>query len=395
MSDPTPDDAAPDLARPKRTPPTLDLSATEVPRTDAAAEAATDASASAAPRRPSRVLVPALAGAIAGALVAGAAGYAQWRLLPKPARPPAAETNAAAVDDIRARIATLETRSEGAPPAPVDLSELTKRLDALDKASAALREEESNFRSQMAQAVAAANEAKTIASEAAASANEAKISATEAKSTPAPATAVAAPMDLGPIETRLTQLEGALRAQTERAAAQSARPANDLALRRAVVATQLDALVRRGEPYAAMLAAAKPLAADPAALAALDAFAASGVPLPAKLSADFLALPQIAPPPETATSSGLIERMRAGATKLVKIDRTDARPDDNAALNRATAAARRNDVSGAVRELTSLNANDRVAVQPWLDQVAASDAARDAARRFVEQSIAAAAKPTP
>ena len=87
--------------------------------------------------------------------------------------------------------------------------------------------------------------------------------------------------------------------------------------------------------------------------------------------------------------------MRAGATKLVKIERTDAGPSGDAAMARATTAARRNDVASAVRELSALNANDRAVVQPWLDRVAAADAARATARLFADQAIAAASKPAP
>jgi len=378
MSESTPDDGTPDRARAKRAPPTLDLSATEIPNADAAAAGTAKDAGSQNSRRPSRVLIPALSGAVAGALVAGAIFLAQSRMGSDRAHTP--QANAAAINDIRTRLATLEGRPAPQPAAPADLSDITKRLDALDQGTAALREENKGLRAQAAQAIASANEAKTAADQA------------KSAAVPAPA---AAPTDLGPIDARLTQLEAALRAQTEKAAEPSRPPADSAPLRRAVIATQLDALVRQGEPYAAALAAAKSLASDPAALKPLDAFATTGVPTAAKLSADFLALPQIAPAPDTATSSGLLERMRAGAAKLVRIERTDARAGDNAALHRATAAARRNDIATTVRELNTLSANDRVPVQPWLDRAAAADAARAAARQFADQSLAAAAKPGP
>lgn len=357
MADPTPDDITPDAARPKRPPPTLDLSATEIPRADAAAsESSAQAHATAsetAPRPPSRVLMPALSGAIAGALVAGAILLAQWPIGSGPDMLPTPTTNDAALDEVRARVAKLESRPAPTPAGPVDLSDTTKRLDALDKALAASREENAALRSQ------------------------------------------AAPADLGPVDRRLTQIETSVRAQTDKAAEQSRRPPADAALRRGVVAVQLDALVRQGEPYVAALAAAKPLATDAAALRPLDAFAASGVPNAARLSAELLALPQLAPAAETATSGGLIERMRAGATRLVTIERTDAAPNNDAAIGRASAAARRNDVASAVRELSALPPADRAAVQSWLDRVAASDAARAASRQFADQAVAAATKPAP
>lgn len=373
MADPTPDDMIPDGARPKRAPPTLDLSATEIPRAESAAEAhATPADKP--PRPPSRVLIPAVSGAIAGALVTAAALLAQWPVGSQDPLPaPAADTTA--LDEIRGRVAKLEARPASppapAPAAPIDLSETTKRLDALDKALAAMREENAGLRTQTAQAVTAANAAQA-----------------------APPAGAAPPTDLGPVDARLNQIEAAMRAQADKAAEQSRRPA-DAALRRSVVALQLDALVRQGEPYAAALAAAKPLATDAASLRPLDAFAATGIPNAAKLSAELLALPQLAPTADTATSGGLIGRMRAGATKLVTIERTDAAPNNDAAMGRATAAARRNDVASAFGELSTLPANDRVAVQPWLDRVAAAEAARAAARQFADQAVAAATKPAP
>lgn len=374
MADPIPDDVTPlDAARPKRAAPTLDLSATEIPRADAAAsESRAEAHATAGetpPRQPSRVLVPALSGAIAGALVTGAILLAQWPIGPAQDTLPSPPLNNAALDEVRARVARLETRPAPAAASPVDLSDTTKRLDSLDKALGALREESAGLRTQASQAVATANEAKS-------------------------APASAAPTDLGPVDKRLTQLEATMRSQADKAAEQSRRP-GDAVLRRGVVAVQLDALVRQGEPYAAALAAAKTLVADAATLRPLDAFAASGVPNAAKLSAELLAIPQLAPASETATTGGLIERMRAGATKLVKIERTDAGPNNDAAMGRASAAARRYDIASAVRELSTLPPADRVAVQPWIDRVAASDAARAASRQFADQAVAAASKPAP
>lgn len=377
MADPTPDDTTPDAARPKRAPPTLDLSATEIPRVESASEASAEAHATSddkPPRPPSRVLIPALSGAIAAALVTAAALLAQWPVGSQDTLPAPADT--AALDELRGRVAKLEARPAPAPApapaAPVDLSETTKRLDALDKALAALREENAGLRTQTAQAITAANAAKA-----------------------APPAAAAPPTDLGPVDARLTQIEATVRAQADKAAEQSRRPPADAALRRSVVALQLDALVRQGEPYAAALAAAKPLATDATPLRPLDAFAATGVPGAAKLSAELLALPQLAPAPETATSGGLLDRMRAGATKLVTIERIDAAPNNDAAMGRATAAARRNDVASAFGELSTLPANDRVAVQPWLDRVAAAEAARLASRQFADQAVAAATKPAP
>ena len=70
------------------------------------------------------------------------------------------------------------------------------------------------------------------------------------------------------------------------AAPENAKPADDVPLRRVVAAALLDVSVRQGDPYAAALAAAKSLAANPDALKPLDGFAASGVPNAASSAAN-------------------------------------------------------------------------------------------------------------
>src|SRR5260370_29532885 len=58
----------------------------------------------------------------------------------------------------------------------------------------------------------------------------------------------------------------------------------------------------------------------------LDGFAATGVPSANALSRELLTLvPKLSPPaPENATSgTGLVDRLQAGAAKLVRIARTD------------------------------------------------------------------------
>ena len=126
-------------------------------------------------------------------------------------------------------------------------------------------------------------------------------------------------------------------------------------LRRVVAASLLDISVRQGDPYAAALAAAKSLAPDADALKPLDGFAASGVPSPAILCRELLTLvPKLSPPaPEnsTAVQAGIVDRLQAGAARLVRIERTDAVGNDRGAVvARVTAAALRNDFKrGAAR----------------------------------------------
>ena len=190
-----------------------------------------------------------------------------------------------------------------------------------------------------------------------------------------------------------------MRAQASEMARENTRPPDDVPLRRVIAASLLDVSVRQGDPYVASLAAAKSLATDADLLKPLDGFAASGVPSAVALSRELLTLaPKLSPPaPENATTgSGVLGRLEAGASRLVRIQRTDATGNDRGAIvARVTAAALRNDMIEARRELNTLAPADRAAAQGWLDKADARDAALAASRQFVADAMAALAKPRP
>src|SRR5437016_3363508 len=120
---------------------------------------------------------------------------------------------------------------------------------------------------------------------------------------------------------------------------------------------RIEGKVQRGEPFADVLSAAKSIAADSAGLAPLDAFTTSGVPTEASLARELLALvPRLTPARATSDNAasgnaGLLDRLAAGAGKLVRIERADtpgASSVDPGGLLRSVAdAARRNDLSAA------------------------------------------------
>ncbi len=199
--------------------------------------------------------------------------------------------------------------------------------------------------------------------------------------------------DLSALSERIGQLERARAQSTEIA---QAKPADDAPLRRVVAGALLDVLVRIGDPYPAALSAAKSLATDPNALKPLDGFADKGVPNPAALSRELLTLvPKLSPPAENATTgAGLVDRLQAGAAKLVRIERTDTVGNDRGAIvARVTAAALRNDYAEARRELNTLSPADRAAAQAWIDKADARDAAIAASRKFAAEAMAVLAKP--
>ena len=170
-------------------------------------------------------------------------------------------------------------------------------------------------------------------------------------------------------------------------------------LRRLVAAALLDVLVRIGEPYPAALAATKALTPNPDLLKPLDPFAEKGVPNAGRLSTRTAGLgaKTVAgrPARDTATTgTGIVERLQAGAAKLVKIERTDTvGTDRGAVVARITAAALRNDANEARRELKTLEPADRAAAQSWLERADARDAALAASRQFAADAMAALGKP--
>ena len=383
----------PDSERPKRAPPTIDLTATEVtteaaPASDAApSEAAAEAppaSPDAPPPAPvSPWVVAPVSGAVAAALVIGVGWMLGWPAI-QPAATPAPQLNAAAIDDLTARIAGLETKA-GKPVAPVADPAAATRMESLEKSLAALRGELATTRTQSEKLASTISEVK---------------SAARADGAPAP--------DLSAIDAHIARIETAVRAQAAEIAQQAgkiaetkaadAKPADDLPLRRVVASALLDVLVRIGDPYQAALASAKALSPNADALKPLDQFAATGVPSTAKLAGELLTLvPKLSPrpPPDTATSgSGIVERLQASAAKLVKIERIDTSGTDRGAVvARTTAAALRNDSNEARRELKTLAPADRAAVQTWLDKADARDAALAASRQFATDAMAVLAKP--
>jgi hypothetical protein len=369
-------EASPDSGRAKRPPPTIDLEATEI------SDEAPDKDASAESKRTSEwvrraaILPPviaAISGACAAALVIGVAWLSGWPgVTPPPASPTPPATNASAVDDLAARIANIESKTTK-PVTPASDPATAARLDALENTVGTLRGELGGLRAQSEKLAAAVDDLKS-----------------------APRESSASP-DLAEINERIAGLERATRAQSAEIAQENSKPADDVPLRRLVTAALLDVLVRTGDPYPAALAAAKSLAPNPDGLKPLETFAASGVPSPATLSRELLTLvPKLSPPaPENPTTgSSLVDRLQAGAAKLVRIERTDAVGNERGnVVARVTAAALRNDYSEARRELKTLPPADRAAAQAWIEKADARDAALAESRQFAAEAMTTLAKP--
>jgi hypothetical protein len=399
MVDDRPDDIgpSPDVGRAKRPPPTIDLEASEVssePRNagdDTQPEHVSQEPSSQQPssrepssqkpssqERPAAAIsawvVAAVSGAVAASLVIGVAWILGWPAIPT--TPAASQINAAVIDDLSARIAGAESKASKAATAAADPASAA-RIEALEKSLASLRGDVAAARAQSEKLAAIVND----------------VQATPGGSS--------APLDLAAINERIAAIERARAQSAELAqenAKENAKPADDMSLRRVVAAALLDVLIRTGDPYPAALTAAKSLAANPDALKPLEGFAAKGVPNANALSRELLTLvPKLSPPaqPDNATTgSGIVERLQAGASKLVRIERTDTVGNDRGAVvARATAAALRNELADARRELNTLAPADRAAAQAWLDKCDARDAALAASRSFAAETMASLAKP--
>ena len=405
MADDKPEDAGltPDSGRAKRAPPTIDLEATEVstqpqqPAGEASSEPQTaepDATPPEPEPAPERVeaeaavppppgsppvspwVIAPLSGAVAAALVIAVGWMLGWPAVQAP--PAAPQVTAATVDALSSRVASVEAKV-GKPASPAADPATTARVDALEKSVGGLRNDIAALRTQSDKLGAALSEMKS-----------------------APREAAAAP-DLSDVNDRIAQLERTIKADRAQLAQQGekiadAKSTDDKALRRVVAAALLDVSVRHNDPYSAQLAAAKSLAPGSDALKPLEPFASAGVPSPVTLCRDLLTIvPKLSPPAEPpASGTGIVDRLQAGAAKLVRIERTDAIGNDRSAIvTRVTAAALRNDFNEARRELKILPEAEREPAKAWLDKTDAREAALAASRKFADDAMADLAKSDP
>src|SRR6266849_5096844 len=242
--------------------------------------------------RAARGHFPGTSGAVAAPLVICVGWLLGWPAV-LPATSSSPPFNAAVITDLGARVASIEAKTSK-PAAPAPDPAMVGRVEALEKSLASLRGDLSGLRAQSEKLTAAVNDVKSTPRESAPS------------------------VDLSAINERIAQVERATRAQVSEIAQESAKPADDVPLRRIVAASVLDVSVRQGEPYVAALAAAKSLAENADALKPLEGFAASGVPSAAGLSRELLTLvPKLSPAQENATSgSGIVDRLDRKSTRL-------------------------------------------------------------------------------
>lgn len=177
------------------------------------------------------------------------------------------------------------------------------------------------------------------------------------------------------------------------------RPDDDRPARLATAAVALQQAAERGEPFAAELSAAKALLDDPRRIAALEPFAATGIPPAASLARELVGLldeqrRRLEAAPRDH-DGGLLERLRQSASKLVTVRPANAPPAPSDPTGALAAAASRGDIGGALVQAEKLPDPARAPFAPWIEKAKAREAALAAARQLAREGVAAlGANPT-
>jgi hypothetical protein len=400
---------------PRRRPPTIDLTATEVDaETAAASQPGTSEPATAnarpdtgqqtggpAPSRPRSSIKSAVAGIIAGAAGAIAVvaigaglwfgGYVPPGLLP--VSPRAQPPNNAAIGDISARLNKIEgaiaTQQQQKPvPPPQPDPALLSRLAAAEATTKSLSD-------SLAALTRRVDDVATAAQSALAQAKIASTAADAAKSAAQPDVARS---DLDALAARIAPLEGAVKALADDIKHETA-TADDRAVRLTVAAEALRAAAERGAPYPAELAAVKSLGADQSATAPLEPFVGTGVPNTRALAHELASLmPALQQAAESATSnSSFLGRLENNAQRLVRVTPVDAPPGDDPAsvVTRISVDAAHADIAAALADIAKLPDAAKPPVAAWVEKAQARNAAIAASRKLAADALAALSKPNP
>jgi hypothetical protein len=264
---------------------------------------------------------------------------------------------------------------------------LLKRLEAVDLRTASLNEALGDLRRRSEEMAGSLRDMRARADAAAAAARESRTLASQA------ASAGVEPRQLEALAARLGALERDLLAAKEQLGKAVPPTATDRAVRQALLAETLRQSVERGAPFATELGGLKTQGADAAAMATLEALAATGIPSIARLQQEFASQRDALLRAEAAkTDGGIMERLQANAERLVRIRPVGevAGDDTRAVVARIEAQLGRGDVAAAVAEAARLPA-ERTA-PAWLQLARARLAAIDAARRLAGDAMRALAK---
>ncbi|MGH6672193.1 MAG: COG4223 family protein [Xanthobacteraceae bacterium] len=399
---------------PRRRPPTIDLTATEVevesPRADGGETGASGEhpTAQAAPERGAgrsfaAGMGPPIIGAVIGAIVVAAIGFGLWSTGVVPVRngaPPATKNTASAISAQLDKIQTeLQSRSAdtalSSRLATVDaqIKSLNDSLAAINRRLDDIAVTAKTARERADAAAAAAGRATQNASAASAAANSANQNASAASAAAKGAAQSSVQRsDLDALAARIAALEKSITTLSS-ATAQKAMSSDDRAARAAVAAEALRASVERGVPYAAELTAVKSFGADQNAVGILEPFARSGVPTDAELVRELTRLvPSLQPPSVTpAANAGLLGRLESNAKSLVHITPVNRPQGDDASsvVAQLETDAAHADVAAALNDIGRLPQTAKARAAAWVQKASARNAAIAASRRIAADSLAA------
>jgi hypothetical protein len=380
-------------SKPGRRPPTIELTATEVGQSaaaagaDAAAEGAAPPHGEAAGDSAAHLwrshAVSVFAGAIAMAVVIAGLWYAGFVPTREAAAPPPATPapNAALGEDITARLDKIEgtLKASRPEPAPGD------RLAATEAQSKSLSDSVSALRRRIDEIAAAAQAAQKGADAASAAADTAKNATRNA-------------VERGDLETltkRIAALEAAVNTLIEQVA-QRTSGADDRTVRLTIVAEALRETVERGAPFQDELAAVKSLGAREALTAPLEPFVAAGVPSAAALAHELASLtPALLQASDTTPNDAtFLAKLEAHAQKLVRITPVDAPVgnDPSAVVARIDGDAGRTDIAAALRDIAALPDPAKTLAAAWVKKAEARNAAIAASRQIAAEALAALGK---
>lgn len=301
------------------------------------------------------------------------APVADSRMAELAARTASADQALRQVRELEARLTKAEAalaESDGATPSDAGT---TERAAAADAALKSLTESLADLRRRVEDNAAATQAARDTAMQSSGASS-----------------AVAADVggEIAVLRGRIDALDAAVKAAQ---AAQAAKPDIDRAARFASAALALRTAVERGEPYASELAAVKALVDDPAKVAPLEPFAATGVPSAEGLARELssVAPTKAAPEPAQAQNTGMLDRLQASASKLVRVRPADEAPRENSGdpLADAQAKAARGDLSAARAELAKLSEPARAPAEPWIKKADARAHALEVARNLAREGL--------
>jgi hypothetical protein len=304
-------------------------------------------------------------------------------------RPPPAGGNARAIEGLSSRLDRLE-KSATTPQPPLSDAALANRLASAENATKAFADDIGSLNRRVDDLSAAVRELRNRAeSSEAALADIQKI-----------VRALSPAVDKSEIEAianRIAALERAA-GTMETELGKRATVTSDRAVRLALATSALRAAVERGEPFAAELAAARPLAPAQNAFSALAPFAATGVPGNTALARELSALvPALRSAANAAPAeSGFFERLKSSAGRLIRIRPVeDVSSDEPAAvITRVELKAASADIAGALADLAKLPDPVRAPAKAWIEKTQARNAAIQASRQLAADAIDALGKVT-